>query len=84
MTPSPCTTCTDTVTACPCPAHLTWWADSNPEPEPERECLTCVDIEVMALSGECVEQIAARLGMAVGSVETHVRRHGGPRLRRTA
>ena len=75
MTPSPCRTCVDTVTPCPCPRFLAWdWA-TNPDP-PDRECLTCVDAEVLTLSGELPDQVAARLGMTRQGLDRHLREHG--------
>lgn len=85
MSPSPCLTCIDQVTPCPCPRFLAWDEATNPDP-PTRECLTCRDVEWLSLAGELPDQIAARLGMHPQSLERHLQRHGQPTMasRRTA
>lgn len=76
MTASPCTTCVDATRACPCPAYLRWWDESNPAPAEQGPCLTCTDVEWLLLSGELLEQVAARLGYrALDSLKDHLRRH---------
>lgn len=58
---SPCTTCADTVTPCPCPAFLRWDAAANPEPEPAGPCLVCDEVAYQLLCGETLETIAPRI-----------------------
>ena len=74
MVTSPCATCTDTATACPCTAFLAWeGAALPPEPTP---CPTCLDAEWLQMSGELWEQVCARLRFSDAGLRRHLRRHG--------
>lgn len=70
-TPSPCRTCVSDA-PCPCGDFIAWEDLTIPVP---RECLVCVDIEVLVLSGELPEQVAARMGMHPDSVTRHLKGH---------
>jgi hypothetical protein len=50
------------------------WEDAVHAPKPE--CLTCLDADLLLLSGEHFDQVAARLGIARASLITHLHRHG--------
>ena len=81
--PSPCTTCVSDA-PCPCVSFLAWeGAQIAPDPLP---CATCTDIEVLTLSGELAEQVAARMHMHPESITRHLKRCGRTDLiqRRTA
>jgi hypothetical protein len=81
---TPCASCVDTATPCPCPAFLAW---APPEPD---VCLVCVDVEHLRLAGELLEQIAPRILDARGkpfrlvSLERHLAKHGRHDLVRQA
>jgi hypothetical protein len=40
-----------------------------------RTCLTCEDIAWLAAAGECIDNIAHRLGITRASLMQHTRRH---------
>lgn len=71
---SPCLTC-DTLADCgTCLPRLAYeGATLPPEPAP---CPTCSETEWLLLSGEQIEQVAARLGMHPKSLRSHLRRRG--------
>jgi DNA-binding CsgD family transcriptional regulator len=48
-------------------------AVAHPDPAP---CPVCTDAEWLTLAGEAPEQVAARLGLKVKSLEKHLSRHG--------
>lgn len=72
---SPCVSCVDAVTPCPCPRRLAWEAATLPV-DVVQVCLVCVDVEWLSLAGELPEQIAARLGSSLDALDAHLRRHG--------
>lgn len=41
----------------------------------DRRCPTCAEAEWLLLSGEELEQVAARLGIQLASLERHLYRH---------
>ena len=70
---SPCVTCTTLADCSRCAPFGAWLAVTDPDPAP---CATCTDAEWLTLSGEATEQVAARLGIKVASLERHLHRHG--------
>lgn len=85
MTANPCITCDSFAPCATCIPRLAFEGTRQPEPE-THVCLTCIDAEWLALSGEAPEQIAARLGYrGAENLKSHLRKHGRTDiLRRTA
>jgi hypothetical protein len=83
--PSPCTLCASLADCTTCVPRLAWeGAQIAPDPLP---CAVCTDIEVLTLSGELPEQVAARMHMHPESITRHLKRCGRHDLlpqRRTA
>ena len=51
------------------------WGAGGSEPQPT-PCPRCVDVEWLALSGEALEQIAARMHSTPQGLVRHLQRHG--------